>query len=118
MSPSFDHASCLGFQISDAERLDRLAARGNRTVASYAAGARTKFEGRPSTFDAARAALDLASPEARSHWIGAVDGSPDVRALVSDLPDVRMNETAKQFAVALYAENRRSLSYRLRTMGA
>lgn len=74
--PSFDHASCLGFQVSDDERLDRPEGRGNRTVASYAAGARAKFEGRPSTFDAALAALSLVGEVARRCWIEAVANSP------------------------------------------
>lgn len=116
LSPSFDHASCLGFQVSDDERLERLDGRGNRTVASYAAGARTKFEGRPSTFHAAQAALSLVGDVARRYWVEAVASSPDLLALVSDVPDERMNTTAKRFAVALYAENRRSLSHLLRTM--
>ena len=116
LSPSFDHASCLGFQISDEERLDRLDGRGNRTVAGYAAAARTKFEGGPSTFDAAIAALRLVGQRARSRWVAAVTECPDLPALITDLPEERMNAAAKRFAQALYAENRRWLSQLLRTM--
>ena len=85
-------------------------------MASYAAGARTKFEGRPSTFDAALAALSLVGEVARRYWVEAVANGPDLIALVSDLPDERMNTTAKRFAVVLCTENRRSLSHLLRTM--
>jgi len=116
LSPSFDHASCLGFQISDEERLERLVGGGNRTVPRYAAGARTKFEGRPSPLDAALMALVLAGEKARRHWTEALTRSPGLEELVNELPEDRMSANAKRFAVALYAENRASLSHAVRTM--
>ena len=110
LSPSFDHASCLGFQVSDEERRDRLAGRGNRTVATYASAAHTKFEAGPSTFAAAIAALRLVGSTARRHWVAAVESGPDLPTLIADLPEERMSGIAKEFASALNAENRRSLS--------
>lgn len=116
LSPSFDHASCLGFQISDEERLERLAGDGNRTVAGYATGARTKFEGRPSPIDAALTAMALTGALSRQRWIGAPTRCPTLDEPVDDLPEARMSLPAKRFAIALYAQNRSSLSRRLRTM--
>ncbi len=87
LAPSFDHASCLGFQLSDAERVERVAGTTNRTVDSYAAAARTKFERRPSPIDAAVEALTLTSGPAQSHWIRAVDTAADLTDLVDEIPD-------------------------------
>lgn len=116
LSPSFDHASCLGFQISDEERLERLVGRGNRTVAAYAAAARTKFEGRPSAFDAALAALGLASEAARRRWVHTVRHLDSLEDLAIGLPESRVSAEAKRFAQALYADNLASLSHLLRTI--
>lgn len=116
LSPSFDHASCLGFQISDDERLERLAGRGNRTAAGYAAGARTKFEARPSPIAAVVLALDLTAEHVRRHWAGALTDGPDLDELMDDLPEDRMSTLAKQFASSLYLVNREALSHALRTM--
>jgi len=116
LSPSFDHASCLGFQISDEERLERLAGGGSRTVARYAAGARTKFEGRPSPIAAVVLALHLTAERVRRHWLGALAAGPDPADLMDDLPEDRMSTPAKRFATSLYLVNRESLSQALRTM--
>lgn len=116
LSPSFDHASCLGFQISDKERLERLDGQGNRTVAGYADGARTKFEGKPTPLVAAKTALALASDVARRHWIAVVRGATGLDELVTGLPSDRVSAPAKQFATALLAANHASLSQALRTM--
>jgi hypothetical protein len=116
LSPSFDHASCLGFQISDEERLERLAGCGNRTVARYAAGARTKFEGRPSPIAAVVLALHLTADRVRRHWLGAVAAGPDLAEFMDDLSEDRMSAPAKRFANSLYLVNREWLSHSLRTM--
>src|SRR5690606_12050768 len=44
LSPSFDHASSLGFQLTDAERDERLTTSDHqRTVAAYANRAKSKW---------------------------------------------------------------------------
>jgi hypothetical protein len=116
LSPSFDHASCLGFQISDQERLERLVGEGNRTISRYAARAHTKFDGRPSPLNVALEGMTLAGERARAHWTDALERSPDLYELVSELPDERMSAPAKRFVAILYAENLASLSQPLRTM--
>lgn len=118
LSPSFDHASCLGFQISEEERLERLAGGSNRTIAGYAARARSKFEGQPSTVDAAVQAMTVAREPARRHWTEQVAHLQELMDVVDDLPDERMSAAAKRFAVALCAENLAFLSQGLRTMEA
>jgi hypothetical protein len=116
LSPSFDHASCLGFQLSDEERLERLDGRGNRTVEAYAGAARTKFEGNPSPIDVAVAALSDVNPDVRSCWKRLVDGAPELAELMSGIPAERMSEASRRFAEALYGDNHASLSHRLRRM--
>jgi hypothetical protein len=117
LSPSFDHASCLAFQVSDAERVERLTSlRRDRDAAAYVAAARTKFEGGPTPKDAALAALALASPAARSHWSAVVERAPMLAEVLVGLPVDRMSEPARQFAEQLYEANRTLLSDPLRTM--
>jgi hypothetical protein len=116
LAPSFDHASCLGFLLSDQERQERLEGSTNRTVAAFAAGARTKFEGSPAPIDAVRAAVRIAGGDAKDHWLGAVDAVPDLADCLTDIPDDRMSATAKAFASGLYTVNHSVVSQRLRTI--
>ena len=116
LSPSFDHASCLGFLLSDAERLERLDDLGTRSVAHYARGARSKFEGHPSPLEAATSALQLVNGEVRTHWLDALSLVPDLLPMMLDQPDNRMTGAAKRFAAALYTLNHSALSHHLRTM--
>lgn len=118
LAPSFDHASSLGFQLSDGERLDRLAGQG-RTVEDYGAAAVTKFEGRPSTFTVAAEALDRVDRRVRAHWIDVILGAPaGLEEILEEVPPDRMTGAARRFAQALYERNRAFLSHHLRTMGS
>jgi hypothetical protein len=119
LSPSFDHASCLGFQLSDAERDERLTtADTNRTVAAYARHATTKFEGSPTPIDAAVSGLRRCASGVQRHWAAVLAGAPELTEVLAVIPDDRMSEPARRFASALYRENLASLSYRLRTIDA
>lgn len=101
LAPSFDHASCLGFQLSDAERTERVAGTTNRTVATYPAAARTRFEQRPSPIEAAVEALTLSSASGRAHWAVAVGDAPELADLARAIPAQRMGEPARRFAAAV-----------------
>lgn len=116
LSPSFDHASCLGFLLSDGERLERLDAASNGNVGGYARRARSKFEDHPSPLHAASSALLLASAEARTHWLEALNLVPVLDPMMLDVPGDRMSGAAKRFAAALYAWNHSALSHHLHTM--
>ena len=118
LSPSFDHASCLGFQLSDTERLDRLDGKGNRTLDAYAEAARTKFDHGPSPVQAAAEAAERVSMTARAHWLRTVESAPELNDLLTAIPEHRMSDLARRFAAALYQRNRTALSHALRTMDA
>lgn len=117
LAPSFDHASCLGFQLSDAERSERLHGRGNRTLAGYRSGARSKFEGHPSPLEAALAGLALLDSHVRAHWVAGLGQCQRLDDVVADVPEERMSTPAKQFAIGLLDTNHAALSHAIRTMG-
>jgi len=106
LAPSFDHASSLGFQISDAQRHQRLATRDEGfTPESYARRAKSPFANKPLLIDVASAALDRCTQAVREHWLGACE---DIDALVEPIrrvPDGRMSEAARQFAERLLRSN-------------
>lgn len=119
LAPSFDHASCLGFQLSDTERLERVAGLdANRTVATYADAATTKFEGHPQTIDAAVDAVRRLDQRQRDHWWAAIDRVPDLEPMLVEIPVERMSEPARRFADALYRQNLATLRHPLRTIGS
>ena len=106
LAPSFDHASSLGFQISDAQRDQRLETRDEGfTPETYARRAKSPFANKPRLIDLASAALDRCTRAVSEHWLGACD---DVDALVEPIwrvPDDRMSEAARQFAERILRSN-------------
>lgn len=118
LAPSFDHASSLGFLLSDAEREERLTTRdGNRTAAAYAAKTPSRFEGSPHPIVVAVEMLATLPPAARSHWEHALEELPDIDPILAKLPRTRMSSVARHFARALFTANHLRLSHLLRTMG-
>jgi len=119
LAPSFDHASCLGFLLSDAERTERLTTRdGMRQVGAFAGAAKSKFDGRPGVLDVARDALASLRADGQAHWTGVVTGAPSLDPLLDALPADRISDASREFASAVYRNNLSSLSHHLRTMGA
>jgi hypothetical protein len=119
LAPSFDHASCLGFLLSDVERDERLNARDeNRTVRAYAARARTKFHGRPHPVTAVQSALPHATASARRHWTDAALVLTSIDDLLGTVPDSRMSGLARDFAAELYQENFACLSQAVRKLSS
>lgn len=116
LAPSFDHASCLGFMLSDAARDDLLSEPDGAGVRRYSQRARSKFEGRPSPADAAVEALSLLEPADREHWTEAVLTLTAIASVIDAVPSHRMSASARDLASALLTENHASLSDRLRTM--
>lgn len=119
LSPSYDHATSLGFQLHDAYRRRRLQA---GTLPLWAAaGIATRFEhdpvvGAASLVAFAVSALRRLTPEHAAFWINRVDGLPtaavtDVLAAVPGLSDA-----ARTFAIQLISINRGRLldEYRAR----
>lgn len=111
LAPTFDHASSLGFQLSDEERDDRLSTtdRG-RTVDAYAARGRSRhFEGSPTLVDLAVRCCRLS--DTTDYWHSTVEAIAvqHLEELAEALPATRMSRSARTFAVRLMTINRRRL---------
>jgi hypothetical protein len=113
LASTFDHASCLGFQLSDEERNERLRTRDrNRTVAAYARRGRSRhFAGSPTLVGLAVHALGRCTPSARERYASSLEALDEARleAIVAGVPEARMSQQARIFSVRLMAENRRRL---------
>jgi HipA-like C-terminal domain len=108
LSGSYDHGSSLGFGMQDAKCEEMLATQGS--IERWCArGQAMRLEGRPSLVDAAREALELASSEARAHWLEQLQRvrDSDVRRVIDRI--TRMSEAQRSFAVKLLEVNRRRL---------
>ena len=114
LAPSFDHASCLGFQLDDEQRERRLQTRDeNFTPEAYADRARTPFEGRPHPMAAAMRAMSMSATVASNFWI---DRCRNVESLIESVwmvPEDRMSQLARRFAERVLRRN----CYRLLSQG-
>jgi hypothetical protein len=113
LAPTFDHASSMGFQLSDEERTERLETRDRgRQIPAFAARARSRFEGNPHPCDVAAEALTMVPTAVREHWLGRCAGIESLGPIVGRVPAHRMSDPARRFAEGLYASNRaRMLSH-------
>jgi hypothetical protein len=110
---SYDHSSSLGFNLRDEERRQRLdqdqldlwVGRGRATRFDW-----SQVEQPQSLVDLALAALDLASPAGRQHWLDAVGAltTKDLRPAAVEIPT--MSELAVTFALEVVERNRRRVS--------
>jgi len=113
LAPTYDHASCLSFNLTDAERLDRLAPGGNRSVETFADKAVSKLY---LDVTASKSLSPLAAfveatnrkPATRRAWIQRVRqvGDEEIRAVIEPVPELRMSSAAREFAYALLRLNR------------
>lgn len=117
LAPSFDHASSLGRELSDEERLARLDGKDrNRTVERYLARAEGRFFGsdadaRPlSPLDAFRRAADM-RPKAAAGWLERLRGVAGgaFEHTIRRIPAARMSEPARRFALQMIELNRGAL---------
>lgn len=108
LSPSFDHATSLGFQEPQ-ERKQLLLDEGR--VRDWTAKARSKFEGRPSPMAVAREALQQASGEVTDFWLGRLEALHEevwvsrIEAVPADL----MSQVDRRFAAEVIRVNREEL---------
>ena len=106
LAPTFDHASCLGFQFADEQRQDRLRTRDSGyTPEAYADRAKTHFAGRPHPIAVARQAIEMQGTDSQGHWM---DRCREVEGLVEPLwliPEDRMSLPARQFAERVLRRN-------------
>jgi hypothetical protein len=123
LAPSYDHASSLGRELSDAERTARLDGKDRRrTVASYAGRTRaalyrTAEDRRPLSPVEAFAEAAARLPRAADLWLHRLDGTSaaTLALIVGRVPADRMSDPARRFATALMEHNRSSIRAALET---
>ena len=109
LAPSFDHASSLGFMLTDAERRERLTTNDQgRSVSHWAARGRSHFEGRPGLVALARDALASCSSHAAAVWLDRLrETTTEVwDTILSRLPKSRVSDPARIFASEVLTVNR------------
>lgn len=110
LAPSYDHASSLGFGLTDSYRVRCLA--GSPGISAWAQrGTANKFEdGMGVTLVAyAVRALAMAGDQARDAWLTRVDALDLARVRQAAATNPRMSEVTRTFCVSLIEENRRRL---------
>jgi len=117
LAPSYDHASCLGRELSDEDRSRRLGTKDSRQQpAAYAARAKSAFYAtadarKPlSCADAFREACKL-DAAAGTYWKHVVT-TLDEKALLETIlrvPDVCITSPARRFATAVLDHNAKAL---------
>lgn len=113
LAPTFDHASSLGYQLSDTQRFERIHTNDRGfSVEAYPHRASSRhFEGQPNLVALAGAAARLAGAEVPG-LLSSRLAQLDDAALTADLrqlPDGRMSQAARIFALRMLVENRRRL---------
>lgn len=109
LAPSFDHATSLGFQLSEAGRARYLQEAGG--VTRYASRARTRpFEGQPAPIDLLAHGLRL-RPAVADHLASALESLDETRlvALVGRVPPTRMSHPCRIFVEEMLTANRRKI---------
>ncbi len=117
LAPTFDHASSLGRNETDAKRSERLATRDQgRTVAAFVRVARSglyehKTSTKPMTTSDAYCLAAARYPNAAGYWRTRLRalGPEALDAIVQALPESVATETAKRFALQMMLENRARL---------
>jgi hypothetical protein len=113
LARTFDHASCLGFQLSDEERDERLRTRDrNRSVSAFAQRGRSRhFAGTPTLVALALDAVAACTSEDRVNFRTRIEALDDDRleATALAVPEERMSQAARIFSARLMSENRRRL---------
>lgn len=104
---SYDHASSLGFNVTDQEREKRLAERSVDAWCRKGRASRFGYERGTTLVELATRALHLASNGAQCHWCDQLRRVSDdeVRNILERVP--RMSDPARKFAESVLSVNRR-----------
>lgn len=107
---SYDHASSLGFNLTDTERVERLSAMRGGVSRWVRRGTAWRFEHPPDAGPAtlvalAAQAIGMASPAAQAHWceVIATLRTDRLAALVEEVPE--MSEPTRRFAGTVLKTN-------------
>ncbi len=118
LAPTFDHASSLGRNERDAERLERLTTRDQgRSVERYVERARSALYGRVgekplTTLEAFQEAARLPEVrEAKAYWLSRLAATriADFRFILDNIPPTEISDPAKAFALRMLEINRERL---------
>lgn len=117
LAPTFDHASSLGRELTDAERTARLNTNDKRrTVVAYAAKARSGFyrtESEPQALTTLAALREIArrSDVGARYWLhrlrGVTEGAMD--QIFAEVPAQIMSDPARAFAKAILLNNQQRI---------
>ena len=106
LASTFDHASSLGFLLSDAQREERLTSKDrNRTPEAFADRAKTPFAAKPHPIDAVANARILDGGDAAGRWINQSQRIDDLVAPIWRIPGHRMSLPARMFAERVVRRN-------------
>ncbi len=113
LAPTYDHASCLGRELSDVKRSQMLK---THSVGTYAEGARCKIfsdDPEPRLLRPVDAFADAAArvPDAAAYWRERLHSisEADLRGLVERMPGERMSGAARCFAAEFLVHTRSRL---------
>lgn len=118
LAPTFDHASSLGRNERDAERIERLTTNDKgRSVEHYVERARSALYGRIgekslTTLEAFSEAARLPEVrETKGYWLSQLAGTriADFRLILDNIPPTEISVPAKDFAVRMLEINRERL---------
>lgn len=111
LAPSFDHASCLGFQLAAGDKAERLLSRDkNRHPEVWASKARTHFEGKPTTTQLALDALSTLAGGTARDLLNRIPTATQLDRLVDSVPDERMSDPDREFAKRMMRANVKRLT--------
>ena len=110
LAPTFDHASCLGFMLTDEQRSLRLRTRDQGfTPEAYASRARTPFAAKPHPVVVAKQAMAMSGTRAGDLWLDRCSDADRLAEPLSLVPEHRMSGLARQFAERVLRRNCRQL---------
>ena len=99
LAPTFDHASSLGFLLSDPQKEERLKSKDrNYTPEAFADRAKTRFVTKQHPIDAVAEARMLDGGDAAAYWLNQPKHVDDLVAPIWAILKHRMSTTARVFA--------------------
>jgi hypothetical protein len=117
LAPTYDHAACLGRELPDKQKEDRLATRdANKDVAAYLARNKSAFfaantDKKPiTTLNVFKMAMDRATVGAEA-WLGRLAAVKDdsVDAMLNQIPSSLISDSSKRFARNMLSEGKKRL---------
>lgn len=117
LAPTFDHASSLGRELTDEERIDRLKTRDKRRdISSYTARARSGFyrtesDNHPLTTLEAFREAGRRAPDGGRYWSGRLGEvtAAEIDDILGQIPVAAMSDPAREFARAVLLQNQKRI---------